>query len=384
MISRRSLIASLAALPLLGAGTLHAQARRVGGARILLRDNRVWIQVNFGNRGPFAFVIDTGAAINLIRKDVARQLSLRRLNDVRLMSVRATREFNLFEVRDVSIGAINLGTINFGGYDEETLPIHPEAVGALSSSMLSLADSDLDFDAGEWRIYPDGKPERTGFTEIESRIPRNARRQGAIPIMVDAVIDRATYRLQIHTAAAAPIALDPDAVRRGGLWNESRPYVPGPRRGPGGPRTRLIRVDELRLGEISFPRPLVSIADPERRGFSSSDGILGLPILSLMNLSTDVARGRLWAQRNSREAAPERYRMSGLWVDEGQGGLVVDQASPSSPASEAGLRAGDVITGVSLADFVQRLSGRPGDVIDIAYRRGSEARTTRLTLHPYL
>jgi hypothetical protein len=386
MISRRGLLASLAALPLLGAARLDAQARRVGGARILVRDNRLWIQVRFGDRGPLAFVIDTGAAISLIRKDVARLLALRELNAVRLMGVGGTQEFRLYEARNVTIGTTDLGTINFGGYEQETLPIHPEAAGALSASMLSLADSDLDFDSGEWRIYPDGRGEREGYSELSSAIPRSARRMGATPIMVDAAIDGVSYRLHLDTGAPIGISLDSDAVRRRGLWNDSRPFSPGRRRGIGGlgARTRLVRAGELRLGDIAFPRPLVSLGDPEHRGRTSSDGILGLPVIALMNLSTEVARGKLWARRNAQQPPPERYGMSGLWVEEGEGGLVVAQASPSSPASEAGLRTGDVITGVPLADFVRRLGGRPGDRIEIAYRRGAEARSTSLTLRPFL
>jgi S1-C subfamily serine protease len=64
--------------------------------------------------------------------------------------------------------------------------------------------------------------------------------------------------------------------------------------------------------------------------------------------------------------------------------VTVVEVSPASPAAEAGLRVGDTVTDVSLDAFVGRLSGRPGDTVEIAYRRGGEGRRTRLTLRAFL
>ena len=385
MISRRTLLAALAALPVLGHGGLAAQAGRVGGARILLRDNRVWIQVRFGARGPFTFIIDTGAAINLIRADVARQLGLRELRPVHLMGVGGVQQFMLREARDVRLGTTDVGTVRFGSYDGEALPIHREAAGALSASMLTVADTDLDFDAGEWRIYPDGRGDRAGFSRLESSIRQSASAPGATQIMVDVQLDGSPYRLKLDTGAPMGIALWAGASRRSGLWNDRTPFSPGRRRGIGGvgAQARLVRAGDLRLGDMKFERPLISLTDPDSRG-RADDGLLGLPVISLMNLSTDLRSGRLWAQRNSRPPDPERYGLGGLWVEEASGGLVVTQLSPQSPAAEAGLAVGDVIVGMPLGDFVRRLAGAPGGSVSLDYRRGALARTARLTLRPFL
>jgi hypothetical protein len=385
MISRRALLAALAALPMLGRGALAAPAGRVGGARILLRDNRLWIQVRFGTRGPFAFIIDTGAAINLIRADVARRLGLPELRPVHLAGVGGLQQFMLREARDVTLGTTNVGTVRFGAYDGEALPIHREAAGALSASMLTVADTDLDFDAGEWRIYPDDRGDRAGFTRLESSIRQSASAPGATPILVDVELDGRPYRLQLDTGAPIGIALWPGATRRSGLWNERTPFSPARRRGIGGvgAPTRLVRAGALRLGDMTFERPLVSLTDPDTRDHAQ-DGLLGLPLIGLMNLSTDLSAGRLWARRNARPPEPERYGLAGLWVEEGQGGLVVTQLSPQSPAAEAGLAVGDVIVGMPLAGFVRRLAGAPGDRVSFDYRRGAQARTARLTLRAFL
>jgi predicted aspartyl protease len=385
MISRRTLLASLAALPFAGHAPLAAQApRRVGGARIVVIEGRVWMQVKFGDRGPYAFVIDTGAWTNLIRIDLARELRLRQLRSVIGQGLGGTQEFPVYEGEDVKLGNISIGDADFAAYDGRELNLHPEAMGALSASVLSTADSDLDFEQFEWRIYPDGRGERPGYELLSSEIGRSATRVGASPIHVDVEIDGRRYRLHVDTGAPRGILLYGAATRRSGLWNDSTPYSPSRHFGIGGAgaQARLVRVGEVGIGSIRFARPLVSLSEPEGR--QDSDGLLGLGLLEMLNLSTDVRAGRLWAKRNARAFRAERYGISGLWVEERGGGLVIDAVGTGSPAAEAGLRAGDRITGVTLAELVRSLGGRPGNAVEISYQRGGEGRTARIVLRAYL
>ena len=384
LIARRRLVQMLAAAPLLAEGPLAAQVR-VAGARILVQDDRVWVQVRFGARGPLTFIIDTGAVMNLMERSVVRQLNLRELAPVRMVGVGGVQEFTVYEARDVMIGNAEVGTVRFGAYGEE-LPLHPQAGGALSASILTTADSDLDFDTGEWRIHPDGRGERPGFERLASRIDRSASRGGSPRIHVDAEIDGLACRLLVDTGAPGQVILHPGASRRLGLWNDRTPFSPHMLRGIGGEgaQTRLVRGGALSLGGIRFERPLLSLTDPDSRDTQEQDGVLGLQMIEQLNLSTDVGAGRLWAKRNARPPRPERYGISGMWVDERPGGLEIAVVSPASPAAEAGLQVGDWIIGVSLQDLVRRLAGSPGESIEISYQRGGEARTTRLTLRAYL
>lgn len=385
MIERRTLLKTLAALPLLAHAGLAAQGPRVAGARILLRDGRLWMQVRFGTRGPYAFIIDTGAWVNLIKRDVARELGLRELRQIMGQGIGGTQAFTLYEGRDVSLGGVGIGTADFAGYGPE-LGFHPEAMGALATNVLTTADSDLDFDAGEWRIYPDGRGERPGFVQLPSEIDRSATRVGSPPIILDTVIGSQTYRLKMDTGAPLQILLDSTATRRSGLWNDSVPYAPRRSSGIGGAGAlnRTVRLPELRVGPIAFARPLVTLSDPGALGRTGMDGLLGLNLIQQMNLSTDVRANRLWAMRNAVPAPPERYGLTGLWAEERDGHIVLVAVSPHSPASDAGLRVGDEIHDVPLGQWIRRLGGRPGTVVDIAYRRGGTAHTTRLTLREFL
>lgn len=374
----------LTALPLAAHSQVVAQSPRIGGARIVVLDNRVWMQVRFGGRGPYSFIVDTGAFSNLIKRDLARELRLRESGQLGGRGIGGAQVFTLYEAREVMLGNIDIGTADFAAYDGTLL--HREAAGALSTSILTVADSDLDFEAGEWRIYPDGRGERPGFERLPSEIARSARRLGAAPIFVDAAIRGRTYRLKVDTGAPGQALLFARATQRSGLWNDAGPYVPTQLFGIGGEggRGRVVRVPDVALGPLRFDRALVTLTDPSTTQVIDSDGLLGIGLLERMNLSTDLRAGRLWAKRNSLRARPERYGLTGLWVEERGGRLVVVVVSPRSPAADAGLQIGDEVHGVPLATFVRRLAGRPGQTVEIQYRRAGETRSARMTLREFL
>ena len=175
-------------------------------------------------------------------------------------------------------------------------------------------------------------------------------------------------------------------MRRSGLWNDTAPYAPVRAFGIGGAgaRGRMVRGGTLRIGDFAFERPLVTLNDPASTHESFADGIIGLPYLELLNLSTDVRRHKLWAQPSGRRQRPERYGMSGLWVDSRGDVLEIKDVGRGSPAAEAGLQRGDEIIGLDMEGFLRRAAGREGESFELRYRRGGETRTTRLTLRAFL
>jgi serine protease Do len=382
------MIKGAAACAILSGAALRAQARVIT-THIAVEDSRVWIAAKIGDSRPLLFIIDTGAVVSLIQDSVARELGLRARGMMRAVGVGGLQNFLLYEGRDVafSSGAVQHSVI-FGAAPHD-LALGRDAAGAFAAGLVTESDSDLDFGRGEWRLYPDGRGAREGYVELPSSIQHvSDSESGSAYIYVDAILDGISCRLLVDTGMPGQLKLWPSATRRSGLWNDGRPFAPGRGRGIGGPgaRTRIVRGRSLRLGDIALERVLVSLTDPSSTegSHANADGIIGLGLIERLNLSTEVRRRRVWAQPSGRTPSPERYGMTGLWVDERRGALVIADLSPGSPAADAGLQRGDEILGLTLQEFVRRAGRRPGDSLELRYRRGGETRTTRLTLREFL
>ena len=121
------------------------------------------------------------------------------------------------------------------------------------------------------------------------------------------MLDGNAYRFLLDTGMPGQIMLWPTASRRSGLWNDAAPMPPAAAAasaaaaGSGG----WSAPPAVRIGDFAFECPLVFVDNPsayERASFV--DGIIGLNFLELLNLSTDIRRGRLWAQPSGRPQRP--------------------------------------------------------------------------------
>jgi hypothetical protein len=388
MLSRRGLLKTMALGALTPPALLRAQAPRAIATPFALQEDRIWLAATIGGSRPLQFILDTGAVVSLIQERLARELDMRERGLTRLVGVGGPAGFLLYVGRDVAFSSgLVQHSVVFGAMPPQ-LVLGREAAGVFAAGLLTEADSDLDFSRGEWRLYPDGRGAREGYRELPSSIehaPGNA--SGSPYMVVEAALDGNSFRFLLDTGMPGQLMLWPHAVRRTGLWNDTRPFAPNRGRGIGGvgARGRLVRAASLRVGEFAFERPLVFLNDPaSSQRASFVDGIMGLPFIELLNLSTDVRRHRLWAQPSGRPQRPDRYGLSGIWVDERHDGLAIAEIGPGSPAAEAGLQRGDLILGLSLQEFVRRIGGRAGDTIELHYRRGGETRTARLTLREFL
>jgi hypothetical protein len=388
MLTRRDILAATAASLLPGTVARAAGPARVITNSIALEDGRVWIAASVQGKGPFLFILDTGVVVSLIQEKVAKDLGLKASAPVKLKGIGGDELFQLYVAHDIVFsGGARQPTAVFAAA-ERHLALGAGAAGALAAGMVTALDADLDFEKGELRIYPDGRGDRAGFAELPSSIVQMSGPAASAYMFVDAVLDGGRYRFLLDTGMPGQVLLWPGAVRRSGLWSDKIRFAPRRSSGIGGDaqRGRLVRGAALTIGDIAFDRPLVALSNPSgpSRIASWADGIIGLELIELLTLSTDVRRGRLWARRNARAPGPERYGLSGLWVEERGGKVVVEEVSPHSPAAEAGLRVGDEIVGVPMRAFIGRLGGKPGESIPVTVRRGAETISTAIVLRDFL
>lgn len=374
MITRRTLGLSVAAL---GLTATPALARRSSIAVPITVGERVLMDVHLNGEGPFPFAIDTGAVVSGVREAIADRLRLRKVRDVTLNAA----SFPLYSLPEIVFGGVvrQENAVLFG-----LEGVNLGAEGLLAAGLLTTYDSELDFERGEWRVHPQGGPDRTGFERLESELRTVG--PGSDRPFADVTLDGEVLRPVWDTGAPRPMSIPYRIGRQLGLWRDDRPFgsvlvtgIQGASSRPG----RIVRAGRLTIGGSTYDRPMVLIR-PE--GHPLGESILGLPIMRTLDLSLDRARRDVWVRRNGLQPGTEaRYGNAGTWLEEAGGGVRVALVSPGSPAAEAGLLPGDMVQGPDgLRGAIERLGGPAGAEREMTVRRGGQTLTVRFTLADYL
>lgn len=350
-------------------------------SRVALMDGRVVMALTIQGGGPYLFMLDTGAVVSIIDDVLAKSLKLDQPRSLVASGVGGRVTMPLYLARDVVFGGgARQRGVAFAGRDGG---FGPDIRGALAAGMLTGGDSDLDIEKGEWRTYPGGRPDRTGFFRIGDAIKTDV--TGSSQLFGDATINGRRFRFLLDTGAPGGFSINRRSARDLDLWNDTRPYAPVRPSGIGGQDNlaRLVRSDVVEFGGVRFERPLVMVRDGTTR--DGVDGIIGLSVLRQFNLSTEVKARALWVQRHaSPEPLRDRYGLSGLWLSSERDRVTIADVGTGSPAAKAGLKIGDRITGAPFPALLRMLSGPPGTEISLQIDRGGTPATVRVALAPYL
>lgn len=348
-------------------------------APIEVGDHRVSIMAHLNGTGPYRFVIDTGAELSGFRADLAAELGLRPRRTVRL----AGKPFELFAIDDLVLGGVirQSGAAFFGLEDAGALG----GDGLLAAGLVTTLDSELLHGSGRWRIHTNGLATMEGYTPVTARLeaPRveglSLRPHGPVRVgaaEVDAVWD---------TGGPHALSLSPSIAGRLGFTRPDVAFAPMPSRtirGRPSVPSRLIAAPPIQLGGETFDggRILIRMDDP-----FPDTAILGFPVLRQLDLAIADRGRRFGIRRNALTAVNLPYSLSGLWVDASAGGIRVSVVGTGSPAAEAGLVEGDVITNLGdLPSAIRALRGPDGASVDVNFVRRGQTASATLRLRDYL
>jgi Aspartyl protease len=243
MFSRRALVHAGLLAPFLGS-SLRAQVGpdRFFAAGISIDNNRIWTAVSLGKRKPELFIIDTGAVNSVVSQNWAIANKLKTGGYTMMRGMGGIEKANVVKVKNLLIGGVF--TKEYHEFAAVKSFDRAGFVGALGVDFLTFADCDLDFVKGEWRVYPGGKTDRSGFYQIPNSIrsQREAQKLGS-----SVTVGNFSGYFGIDTGSPAALLLDGAAARKSGLWESDRPYVPFAHRGfgAGSSPARIYRVDRI-------------------------------------------------------------------------------------------------------------------------------------------
>lgn len=378
MVTRRDLlVGSASALAMLAWSARGAPGARAYRVPVQLASRRLLVSCTIEGHGPFALGIDTGGVTNIIQLDLARRLDLKQRGVTPLGIAGRYERYPMFEAREIIFGnAFRQANVLLAG--TEGTSFGNGVVGMLAAGCLTAMDSELDFSAMEWRLFPDGGPQRAGWVAHEDSI--RPTRVGSPHLFGQARLGGKAFRCLFDTGAPGTLLLFTKAARQAGIGIDGQNWSPAITNGN---EARLFRARQpLAIGGLTIERPLVRVTD--KLPNFVDDGIVGLPTIQRLNLATEVKAGRLWTRSSGRPAMPGDYNMSGLWVGRKGSEIVAGRVGKGSPAEQAGIAPGDRIEGFGFGELIARLNGRPGSRVAVRVSRDGSARDVTLVLEDYL
>lgn len=159
--------------------------------------NRMTVPVRIGSKGPFEFLIDTGAERTVLARSVAARLGLEPTGRGTLIGVAGTQSVDLVEVDEINLGKRSFYSLTAPLLEEEWLG----ADGIIGLDSLQGQRVLLDFRAGRMAI---GEVADLGGTRGFEIVVQARRRSGQL-IMTDAIIDGVKTDIIIDTGSDTSI-----------------------------------------------------------------------------------------------------------------------------------------------------------------------------------
>jgi predicted aspartyl protease len=161
---------------------------------------RMTVAVNIDGRGPFRFVVDTGAERTVIARELARQLSL---DPGRTVTVHSMTEVS--RIPTVIIPGLSFGTRTVNGINAPALAQgNLGAAGMLGVDSLQMSRVEFDFERKEMTISPSRRPEAEW--RPDNTIVVTGRSRFGRLMLVDAAVDGQRVWVILDTGSQVSVA----------------------------------------------------------------------------------------------------------------------------------------------------------------------------------
>ena len=289
------------------------------------------IQVQIKGTGPFTFVFDTGAGVNVINQDLATRLELPVIGTLEIVSPMGDgpTASNTLAIAELTIGdvTINDATSIAMNLTELFLPLEAPD-GILAAAAIEGHVMTINLPAGYVLLRKGALPAADGRSVLDYD------GEGVVP-MIPILIGGETVKVALDSGAPAGLTLPSSYIDR--LALEAAPVVTGRGRTvDAGFEIRSSRLlGEVRFGEVSVKDPMIAFND------KSPHGNVGSRILGNYSISIDRSPQRMVRQGGGKQSYGIQLR--------GLGGDVISVAGTVAglPAATAGLMAGDKIVALN-------------------------------------
>jgi len=358
-----------------------------------LVDNHVALDVTLNGKGPFRFILDTGGS-NVVDAGIAKQLGLGSSGNAAGSGVGAATE----AVQFATVDALGVGDAVLRNQVFAVAPVHA-GFGISSGKPVDgligfevLARFLTTFDYGKHQVVlraPSGAAPPIAGTVIPFTF------NGQHP-MVDCTIASFPTSCVLDTGSRVSLsvlspflAAHPSIVPPGAAAAGANGF------GIGGASVGRLGRTTLQLAGFTIPDIIADLSSQTKGAFADPfyGGNVGAGVLQRFAVTFDYAHQTVAFAPNAGFAAHETYDRSGTFLITQGGKIVVADVRPGTPAAQAGLARGDVITTVAgknatalgLAAIRDQFRAAPGTTLALGITaKDGTPRTVTLTLADYV
>ncbi len=244
--------------------------------------------LTIGGHGPYRCLLDTGAAMSLIRRSIGEDLKLHRAQNELGYGLGGTELHTVFLADDVVFGdAFHMRHMALRGAEQL---IDQEIDGVLSAGVVTAAPAEFDFAAGALRYFPGSAPDLTGYQAVPAEW-RSDTDDSSLKIYVEITIDGIALTALVDTGSNASLYLSAATVRANRLWDKYSTFHDVQMRG-GVTGTvlndRRVSGARLQMGPIIRDDVDVTLGNPRQidaLGTAGVDAILGMGVLRHYSLA---------------------------------------------------------------------------------------------------
>ena len=357
MLHKRATLLFLALIASGGAAEIQVSAHQpsnVGrNVPIELTSNKPYAGVQVNGRGPYAFLLDTGASFSVLDKDRASALGISASGTQR---VRGAGDGSLTSGVAKNV-ALALSGLSLPSRDIRVLAVNAalsqvegRAVdGLLGYDFFKQFVVEIDYAAERVNVYdPANRPPAVG-----ERIPLRIVREHALVAATLGLSDGRSIpgEFIVDTAWRSALTLNAPFSKAQRIPKTVEKTIEGITGiGIGGPTKDAIgRIVSLKLGQFVIERPVVAFSKSGIASDDSFSGIIGGEVLRRFKVVLDYPRQQMFLEANPNFSEPYEFDMSGMFLtasSEGLDKIQVREVLNSSPAFEAGIHPGDLIAAV--------------------------------------
>ena len=354
-----------------------------------LYDNHIYLPVRVNGSEPLKFVLDTGAAVCLINERRAKQLSIKMSDTGEVINPDSEKwRAKLHLTQDVSFNMAGAETfakqVAVVSFDPLESILGRRFDGLLGFELLNRYVVEIDYVAKTITLHD---PKSFRFSGNGEAVP--LRLVDKVPVIRAGIKldgrDPIEGEFEIDTGMRTAVALHTPFVKRHNMLATGQKVFPSIGISASGESEMAVgRIQRIQIGRYAIESPIAEYSQATRGPLARDTyaGIIGGEILRRFKVILDYSRNRIILEPDSHIGDPSEHDMSGAFlVAEGENlkTIKVHRVFENSPASQAGLRQGDIITAIDgraaselTLDQVGQLFKREGRKYLLSIKRGEQ------------